>query len=37
MIEYICKECDISELELNIIPQYKCPSCGKYFEAIEED
>jgi rubrerythrin len=37
MIEYLCPECDISELLCEIIPKKKCPKCGKLMEAIEED
>lgn len=36
MIEYVCEECDVSEMLFEIIPKKKCPACGKYLEAIEE-
>lgn len=36
MIEYLCPECNISELSCEIIPKKKCLKCDKYMEAIEE-
>ncbi len=35
MIEYICKECEVTELLYEIVPKKECPHCGKYLEAIE--
>lgn len=37
MILFTCKECNESKFELDIIPKLKCPECGKYMEAIEEE
>lgn len=36
MIEYLCPECMISELDYKIIPKKQCPKCGKIMEVIEE-
>ncbi len=35
MIEYVCKECDFCELQLEIITKKKCPKCNLYLDAIE--
>ncbi|GIN88673.1 hypothetical protein J6TS2_50590 [Heyndrickxia sporothermodurans] len=37
MIHYTCPDCNQSKLELDIIPKLKCPGCGKYMDAGEED
>ncbi len=37
MIEYICKECDVLEMDLKIIPKKKCPKCKLFLEVIEKD
>lgn len=35
MIEYTCKDCDISELDIKIIPKKKCPKCNLLMDAEE--
>lgn len=35
-VEYICSECNIKELEIEIIPKKKCPKCGYYFDVNTE-
>lgn len=37
MIEYVCPECNVSELDYKIISKKQCPKCGKIMEAIEDD
>lgn len=37
MIEYICKECDMYEMDIRIIPKKKCPKCDLLMEAIEKE
>ena len=37
MVEYVCEECDVSEILYEIVPKKACPRCGKLMEAIEED
>lgn len=35
-VEYKCEECDFSEIEIEIIPKYKCPICKQLCEVNEE-
>lgn len=37
VIEYICKKCDVSKMQFEIIPKVMCPKCGKYLEVLEEE
>lgn len=36
-IEYYCEECDVKELETQIIPMKKCPECEGLMFANEWD
>lgn len=35
-VEYVCRDCNIKELRVEIIPKHSCWKCGKWFEVIEE-
>lgn len=35
-VEYICEDCEIKELDIEIIPKKECPKCGRWFTVIEE-
>lgn len=37
MIVYSCKECDQIQIDYKVIPKLKCPCCGKYMDAEEEE
>lgn len=36
IIDYVCEECDVREIDVKIIPEKRCPKCGCYMECIEE-
>ncbi|USK72625.1 hypothetical protein [Peribacillus asahii] len=35
-VEYVCEDCKVKELDVEIIPKKKCPKCGFYFNVNEE-
>lgn len=35
MIEYVCPDCDVVEMDTEIIPKKKCPKCNLMMEAVE--
>ena len=35
MFEYICPDCDVDELSLEVLPKKKCPHCKNMMEVIE--
>lgn len=37
MIEYICSDCDVVELDIKIIPKKKCPKCKVMMEVVENE
>ena len=35
MFEYVCKDCEIEELQCMVIPKKMCPHCKMFMEVIE--
>ena len=35
MFEYVCKDCEVSEIQCKVIPKKECPCCKVMMEVIE--